>query len=100
VDQEHPWQTGFVQNQVNRLDAVFPVAAAVALAGQLAAFPQGALRGDRMSSYEQWGQPLPDALQAEYRYGAAAIGTGEMAGGLERFAEGAWRAGPRPEDPG
>src|SRR2546430_6422761 len=31
VDQEHPWQTGFVQNQVNRLDAVFPVAAAVAL---------------------------------------------------------------------
>ena len=31
MDQEHPWQTGFVQNQVNRLDAVFPVAAAVAL---------------------------------------------------------------------
>jgi hypothetical protein len=53
-----------------------------------------------MSSYEQWGQPLPDALQAEYRHGTAAIGTGEMAGGLERFAEGAWRAGPRPEDPG
>ena len=74
------------------------VATAVALARQLAAFPQGALRGDRMSSYEQWGQPLPDALQAEYRYGTAAIGTGEMAGGLERFAEGSWRAGPRPED--
>jgi len=86
---------------VNRLvPAGEAVAAAVALAGQLAAFPQGALRGDRMSSYEQWGQPLPDALRAEYRYGAAAIGTGEMAGGLERFAEGAWRAGPRPEDPG
>jgi hypothetical protein len=31
VDQERPWQTGFAQNQVNRLDAVFPVAAAVAL---------------------------------------------------------------------
>ena len=31
MDQEHPWQTGFVQNQVDRLDAVFPVAAAVAL---------------------------------------------------------------------
>jgi enoyl-CoA hydratase len=86
---------------VNRLvPAGEAVAAAVALAGQLAAFPQGALRGDRMSSYEQWGQPLPDALQAEYRHGTAAIGTGEMAGGLERFAEGAWRAGPRPEDPG
>ena len=84
---------------VNRLvPAGEAVAAAVALAGHLAAFPQGALRGDRMSSYEQWGQPLPDALQAEYRYGAAAIGTGEMAGGLEHFAGGVWRAGPRPED--
>jgi enoyl-CoA hydratase len=75
-------------------------AAAVALARQLAAFPQGALRGDRMSSYEQWGQSLPDALHTEYRYGTAAIGSGEMAGGLERFAEGSWRAGPRPEDAG
>jgi hypothetical protein len=28
---EAPWQTGFVQNPVNRLDAVFPMAAAVAL---------------------------------------------------------------------
>jgi hypothetical protein len=43
---------------------------------------------------------LPDALHTEYRCGAAAIGTGEMAGGLERFAEGAWRAAPRPEDAG
>ena len=31
MDREHPWQTGFVQNQVDRLDAVFPVAAAVGL---------------------------------------------------------------------
>src|SRR6476660_8122542 len=68
---------------VNRLvPAGEAVAAAVALAGQLVAFPQGALRGDRLSSYEQWGEPLSDALQAEYRYGTAAIGTGEMAGGL------------------
>jgi hypothetical protein len=29
--QEHRWQTGFVHNPVNRLDAVFRVAAAVAL---------------------------------------------------------------------
>ena len=29
--QGHRWQTGFVQTPVNRLDAVFPVAAAVAL---------------------------------------------------------------------
>jgi Mycothiol maleylpyruvate isomerase N-terminal domain len=29
--EEHPWQTAFVQNPVNRLDAVFPIAATVAL---------------------------------------------------------------------
>jgi enoyl-CoA hydratase len=86
---------------VNRLvPAGAAEAAAVALARQLAAFPQGALRGDRMSSYQQWGQSLPDALRTEYQYGTAAIGTGEMAGGLERFAEGAWRTGPRPAEPG
>jgi enoyl-CoA hydratase len=39
---------------VNRLvPAGEAEAAAVGLARQLAAFPQGALRGDRMSSYEQ-----------------------------------------------
>ena len=31
ADQGHRWQTGFVQTPVNRLDAVFPMAAAVAL---------------------------------------------------------------------
>jgi len=31
ASQEHCWQTGFVQNPVNRLDVLFPVAASVAL---------------------------------------------------------------------
>jgi len=30
-DEEHRWQTGFMQNPVNRLDALFPAAAAAAL---------------------------------------------------------------------
>src|SRR4051812_41336811 len=38
--------------------------AAVALAHEIAARPQAALRGDRMSSYEQWSLSLEEALAA------------------------------------
>src|SRR5262245_37375981 len=64
---------------------------AIALARELAARPQAALRGDRLSSYEQWSLGLAAALAAEYRHGVAAIGSGELRGGLERYASGAWR---------
>jgi enoyl-CoA hydratase len=70
------------------------LAAAVALAHELAALPQAALRGDRLSSYEQWPLSLRDALAAEYRHGMATLETGEMLGGLERYAAGQWRADP------
>jgi len=65
--------------------------AAVALAHELAALPQAALRSDRLSSYEQWSLRLPDALAVEYRHGMATLETGEMLGGLERYADGDWR---------
>ena len=64
---------------------------AIALARELAARPQAALRGDRLSSYEQWSLGIEAALAAEYRHGVAAIGSGELRGGLERYASGAWR---------
>jgi enoyl-CoA hydratase len=69
------------------------LSAALDLAHQLAELPQAALRSDRLSSYEQWPLTLPDALALEYRYGAAALATGEVASGLERYASGGWRAG-------
>src|SRR3954465_3507664 len=43
------------------------VASAVELGKQLAAFPQGCLRADRLSVYEQWSMPLPAALEMEVK---------------------------------
>jgi enoyl-CoA hydratase len=65
--------------------------AAIALAHETASRPQAALRSDRMSSYEQWSLPLPEALANEYRHGMATLETGELFGGLDRYASGAWR---------
>jgi enoyl-CoA hydratase len=64
---------------------------ALALANELAAFPQAALRSDRLSSYQQWSLALDDALANEYRHGMATLRTGEMLEGLSRYASGAWR---------
>jgi enoyl-CoA hydratase len=66
-------------------------AAAIALAREIAAFPQAAVRSDRRSSYEQWALDLPAALACEYRHGVATIATGELVDGLGRYAAGAWR---------
>jgi len=67
--------------------------AAVALAHELAALPQAALRSDRLSSYEQWSLPLDEALLGEYRHGIATLETGELFAGLDDYASGGWRAG-------
>jgi enoyl-CoA hydratase len=67
--------------------------AAIALAAQLAAFPQGCLRSDRLSSYDQWSLDLDEALLAEYRHGIATINSGETGEGAARFAAGEGRHG-------
>jgi enoyl-CoA hydratase len=66
---------------------------AIALARGIATWPQAALRSDRLSSYEQWSLGLPEALAGEYRHGMATIAKGELFGGLDRYASGAWRRG-------
>ena len=68
-------------------------AAAVALAHELARLPQLCLRGDRLSSYEQWSLSLPDALANEYRRGMDTIASGETLAGAARFAAGEGRHG-------
>jgi enoyl-CoA hydratase/carnithine racemase len=67
------------------------LADAVALAHEVASRPQAALRSDRLSSYEQWSLALDEALAAEYRHGMSALETGELFGGLDGYASGAWR---------
>jgi enoyl-CoA hydratase len=59
-------------------------AAAEALARELAALPQGCLRGDRISAYEQFGLPLEEALLNELRHGVRGL-EGESLAGASRF---------------
>src|SRR6202171_3413461 len=64
------------------------LSAALALAQEIAAKPQAALRSDRLSSYEQWSLGLDEALAGEFRHGMATLQTGEMLGGLEEYHAG------------
>ena len=68
-------------------------AAAEQLAAQIAAFPQTCLRHDRLSSYEQWGRPLAEALTNECRHGQGSLASGEATAGAGRFREGEGRHG-------
>lgn len=61
---------------------------ALALAHEIAAFPQAAMRSDRMSTYEQWERPLSDALTREFRHGMATLHTGETFEGIRQFGAG------------
>ena len=67
------------------------LAAASALAHEVASRPQAALRSDRLSSYEQWSLTLDEALAGEFRHGMDTLRTGELFSGLDRYASGAWR---------
>lgn len=67
--------------------------AALELARQLAAFPQGCLRSDRRSALGQWGLSETEALTAETRLGNDVIRSGETREGASRFAAGAGRHG-------
>jgi enoyl-CoA hydratase len=69
------------------------LAAAVALAADLARLPQGCLRSDRASLYEQWDLPLDDALAVEIGHGLAVLHSGEALEGAARFARGSGRHG-------
>jgi enoyl-CoA hydratase len=65
--------------------------AAVALAKQLAAFPQKTMLADRVSAYRQWDLPVEEALHQEWRGGKPCIADG-VAGAM-RFAAGEGRHG-------
>lgn len=68
-------------------------AAAVELAGQIAAFPQICMRNDRRSALDQWSLNWDEATANECRLGLATLETGETAAGAARFAGGQGRGG-------
>ena len=63
------------------------------LAQQIARFPQGCLRHDRMSAYEQWDLPYDQAMANEFTHGRKVLASGETVAGATRFASGKGRGG-------
>src|SRR3981189_2293181 len=66
---------------------------AIALAKDIAAFPQTCLRADRLSALRQWDLEEQDAIANEMRGGLEVIASGETLSGAARFASGAGRHG-------
>lgn len=66
---------------------------AVALAKQIADFPQTCLRSDRQSAYEQFDFDFPAAMENEFALGLKTIASGETQAGAGRFADGDGRHG-------
>jgi len=67
--------------------------AAEKLAAQIALFPQGCMRSDRLSAYEQWDMPFEAALQNEFRHGMEILESGESLVGAQSFAAGKGKHG-------
>jgi enoyl-CoA hydratase len=66
---------------------------AIALAKDIARFPQNCLRADRLSALRQWDLEEEDAIKNEMRGGLEVIASGETLSGATRFASGAGRHG-------
>jgi len=65
--------------------------AAEELAAELARFPQGCLRADRLSALHQWGHSEGDAM--DFEFGSLSRAAAESIAGAQRFAGGAGRHG-------
>lgn len=86
-------QEALAMGLINRIAAMGQARAeAEALARELASLPQIAMRGDRLSAYEQWDLPYHEALANELHRGMAAL-TAEAVAGARRFAAGVGRHG-------
>lgn len=69
------------------------LAAAIDLARQIAAFPQGCMRNDRRSALDQWSLDWEAATAREIQLGYATLRSGETQAGAVRFADGQGRGG-------
>jgi enoyl-CoA hydratase len=90
VPAEEALAIGLVNRVVEKGQAL---PAAMELARALAEFPQGGLRGDRMSLYEQWGMSWEQARMNELHHGMKVVKSGESTAGAGRFSSGAGRHG-------
>ncbi|MDQ3878617.1 MAG: crotonase/enoyl-CoA hydratase family protein [Actinomycetota bacterium] len=88
VGTDEAYQIGLVNRVV---DAGTAVEETIALANELARFPQAVMRADRLNAIEQWGAPLGDAMRMEFDRGTRA--GAESVAGAARFASGKGRHG-------
>jgi enoyl-CoA hydratase len=83
--------------RIGLVDRVVPKgrarAAAEALAGEIARFPQTCMLGDRASIYDGLGLPLAEAMRVEFEHGGRALRDPALQAGAARFAAGAGRGG-------
>jgi enoyl-CoA hydratase len=89
VDANEAYQWGLANRLVKAGEAR---AAAVALAEEIARFPQACMRADRASAFAGWSLDLDEGLKAEARRGAPIVAL-EGRSGAARFAEGKGRGG-------
>jgi len=90
VDAAEALQIGLANRVV---PAGHAVAAATALAREIAAFPQECLRNDRRNVFDQDGLDTRAALAAEFKLGTRTLASGEALRGARTFAQGAGRHG-------
>ena len=90
VGADEALRTGLVNRVVEPGQAL---AAAVALAHELAALPQTCLRGDRLALLESEGLDEDAAWRAEWEHGRRTLASGETLAGARAFAAGAGRHG-------
>lgn len=63
------------------------------LAREIAAFPQNCMRNDRLSSYEQFGLSIKDAMVNEFELGLNTLESGEFLEGSRAFTNGKGKHG-------
>jgi enoyl-CoA hydratase len=90
VGAEEALRMGLANRVVGRGEAT---AQAIALAREIARFPQKCLRADRLSALQQWDLSEEEAIANEMRGGLEVIASGETLSGATRFASGVGRHG-------
>jgi enoyl-CoA hydratase len=90
VDAHEAYRMGIANRLVGRGEAC---AQAIALAQEIARFPQTCMRADRMSALRQWDLSEEDAISNEMRGGLQVIASGETFAGASKFASGVGKHG-------
>jgi len=90
VEAQEALRMGLANRVVGRGEAC---AQAIALAREIARFPQTCMRADRLSALQQWDLPEEEAIKNEMRGGLEVIASGETLSGATRFASGVGKHG-------